>query len=75
MKSNPAPCQVFGNHFPLPYPGTVAVHVKSDFSGQIKVMGQKNKDTTFKKILLVMQDIPFIGRLAAHSTVCYWVCD
>jgi hypothetical protein len=74
LKSNPAPCQVFGNHFPLPYPGTVAVHVKSDFSeGRIKVMGQRNEGATFKKILLVVQDIPFIGRLAAHSPVCYWV--
>jgi hypothetical protein len=76
MKSNPAPCQVFGNHFPLPYPGTIAVVVKSDCNDwQTKIMGQKNEDATFKKILLAVQDIPFLGRLAAHSTVCYWVRD
>jgi hypothetical protein len=82
MKSYPLPCQIQAHDYILPKPHVVSVDVKSHFSQEeIRQMRQEAilHCLTVKKIFSAAQYIPWIGRLAAHDTVNYWVwfggCD
>jgi hypothetical protein len=76
LKSAPYPCEMEGHDRLLPKPEIIAVEFKSDFNQEkIRAMRQEAviHGTTVKKLFLVAQYIPFLGRLAAHATVNYWV--
>ncbi|KAG8936111.1 hypothetical protein FRC03_011174 [Tulasnella sp. 419] len=76
MKTAPEPCQLQGHDRILPRPDVLQVEVKSEFSDAEIIKMRRNAELnglTVKKVYLFLQDIPIVGRLAAHATVNYWV--
>lgn len=70
MKSRPHPCEIKGTH-PAHIPYALNVHIGSSFSHD-EVVAQREAaikaGKTVSKTYLMMQDVPLIGRLAAHAS-------
>jgi len=74
MKSRPHPCEIKGTH-PAMVPYQLNVHIGSAFSHD-EVQAQREAaikaGNNISKMYLLMQDIPLIGRLAAHASTNYF---
>ncbi|KAG8884671.1 hypothetical protein FRB98_002271 [Tulasnella sp. 332] len=74
MKSRPHPCEIKGTH-PAHIPFALDVHIGSSFTHD-EVVAQREAaikaGKTVAKIHLMMQDVPVIGRLAAHASTNYF---
>jgi len=72
MKTAPPPCEIQGDALPP----DVKVLIGSHYSPEQIIQSRQNAlkaGWVISRVLVKLQDIPFIGRLVAHATVMYWV--
>jgi len=71
MKTAPPPCEIQGDALPP----DVKVLIGSHYSPEQIIQSRQNAlkaGWVISRVLVKLQDIPFIGRLVAHATVMYW---
>jgi hypothetical protein len=74
MKTAPTPCQIQGDALPSGVKVLIGSHYSPTEIVQIR-HSEVSAGWAISNLLVMLQDIPFIGRLVAHATVMYWVCS